>query len=293
MIIVLIICAILFFIMQTIALKKIRITTLRENILTTGIFTGMIAIGFGLWGIYQPMQMSSSTVILGVVFGVLFIATIAAYYYAMQTGPLSYTTFFYSTSMLIPSLAGILVWKEPLTGTIVLGILLLLGAFYFISVYGQGKGENINKRWMFLCFWSWLCNGSLSVVVKTQQTLLKGIESTEMMMVSFSAACIISFLVYFILLGFKKQPNIFKEDIKNMKASLPSLMAVALGSGAGNVIVTYLASRVPSAYLFPFVLGGMMIGVTLYSVFFLKEKLNKFGILGITLGLVAIIAINL
>ena len=77
MIIVLIICAILFFIMQTIALKKIRITTLRENILTTGIFTGMIAIGFGLWGIYQPMQMSSSTVILGVVFGVLFIATIA------------------------------------------------------------------------------------------------------------------------------------------------------------------------------------------------------------------------
>ncbi|NMA83423.1 MAG: EamA family transporter [Epulopiscium sp.] len=296
MTIFLIISAILFFVMQTLALKKIKVNTLRENILTTGIFTGMIAIAFGLWGLYQPMQISKETIYFGTIFGILFIATIATYYYAMQTGPLSYTTFFYSTSMLIPSLAGILVWKEELSGTIILGMVLFLAAFYFISVHGSEKGteeSNKNKKWMILCFSSWLLNGSLSVVVKTQQTILKGTESTEMMMASFAAACIVSLIAYLFLLFINKEQKAMKQEIRNMTSSTIPLLAVALGSGAGNVIVTYLSSRVPSAYLFPFTLGGMMVGVTLYSVIFLKEKINKFGIIGILLGIIAMVAINI
>ena len=289
----LILLAIVFFGMQTIALKKIKVTTLRENLLQTGTFSGITAVCFWLWGAFAGISISPITLFYGILFGVIFIATISSYYYAMQTGPLSYTAFFYSSSMIIPALAGVMIWKDEFRWTMGLGILFFLAAFYFISVPGaQDKGKG-NRKWLVLCFVTWLLNGSLSVLVKAQQMAMKGQEATSMTTVAFSCACVLCILCYFLLLARDRKLSSAGREIANMRSITLPLLALAVGNGGGNFTVTYLASRVSSAYLYPFVLGGMMVGVTAYSILGLKEKINRYGAIGIALGIAGLLAINL
>ena len=284
--------AILFFGMQTIALKKIHVTTLRENILETGVFSGIVAVGFWIFEIVTGARISGVTLGYGVLFGVVFIATITSYYYALQTGPLSYTAFFYSASMVIPSVAGILIWNDKFGWPTAVGILLFLAAFYLISVPGAQKSGAGNKKWMVLCFVTWLLNGSLSVIVKAQQMAMKGTEASSMTTTAFTCACVLAFAVYFAMLASRKELGSFRAEAAHMRGLAVPLLAVALGNGGGNFTLTYLSSRVSSAYLFPTVLGGMMVGVTLYSAFLLKEKINKFGAAGILLCICALFVIN-
>lgn len=282
-----------FLVIQTISLKHIKVANLRENILVNGVFSGIIGVCLVLYALFSPMTFSPSTVLLGALFGIVFLATVGCYYYAMQTGPLSYTTFFFSASMLIPALAGIFLFKEQPKISTIIGIVLFLIAFYFISVLSASKGGQINKKWIILCFTTFVFNGSLAVIAKLQQTILQGEEVISMMLISFCSAFVFAMIAYFILIQKSKDKIVIKTDIKTIKSSLLLLVGAAVGTGGGNIILTFLTSRLSGAYLFPLVQGGVMVMITLYSLLFLKEKMNKFGIIGICFGVMAIVVINL
>lgn len=287
----LILLAIFFFGIQPIAMKKIEVTSLRENILQTGLFSGVVAVGFWIWAAFARISISSVTFWYGILFGTVFIATIACYYYAMHTGPLSYTSFFYSASMIIPALAGVLIWNDTFRWTAGVGIALFLVAFYFISVPGTKERGKGNRKWLILCAATWFLNGSLSVIVKAQQMAMKGQEASSMTTVAFTCACVLSFVLYFILAASAGQKA--GAEIRHMGVYTLPLLALSLGNGGGNLTITYLSSRVSSAYLFPVVLGGMMVAVTAYSVLALKEKINKYGVIGMTIGIAALLILNI
>lgn len=289
----LILLAILFFGIQPVAMKKIRVTSLRVNILQTGAFSGVVAVGFWIWGAAAGIRIGAPTFWYGVLFGAVLIATIACYYYAMHTGPLSYTSFFYSASMVIPSLAGVLIWHDEFRWTAAAGIALFLAAFYFISVPGSRESGGGNRKWLLLCLATWLLNGGLSVIVKAQQMAMKGEEASSMTTVAFSSACVFSFAAYGILTALSGKTKEIRPDLLGLRSAALPLLALAVGNGGGNLTITYLSSRVSSAYLFPVVLGGMMVAVTVYSVLVLKEKINKYGVAGLLTGVAALLVLNI
>lgn len=129
----------------------------------------------------------------------MYVTTLVSYYYAMQTGPLSYSSFFYSASMLIPALAGLLIWKEPFTWQAGAGIALFLAAFYLVSVPGAAKGQKISGKWLLFCFMSWLFNGGCSLSVKAHQMAMEGREGNEMLLVGYCTAALLSFGLYAVL----------------------------------------------------------------------------------------------
>lgn len=290
--ILLILLAILMFAFQSTALKKVQVTCLRQNLLVTGISSGLIALALGVWALVSAQPFSGYTLVYGLVFGVLFILTLAVYQFAMQSGPLSYTAFFFSASMLIPSAAGLLFWDEPFTWTVGVGILLFLAAFYLITVFGGERGRKGSLRWLVLCALTWMFNGGLSVVMNLQQRALAAAEipaqSTQMMLVSFAAASVLALAAWGVL-----SRGHGREDGTLARKSFLPIALVGLGTGLGNVLVAYLTGVVPSSYLFPFVQGGTMVLVSLYSALALREKINSFGKLGILLGVTAIVVINL
>ena len=277
------------FSVQTLAMRYVKTTCLRHNLLITGSFTLLIALGFGASGRFTELSFTQDNLQFGLLFGLVFSATIICYYYAMHTGPLSYTSFFYSASMVIPSLVGILFWKEPTNWQLLVGIALFLGAFFFISVPGAPKGGKFSKKWVVFCFLSWLLNGCCSTLVSAHQRAAAGESSTGFMLAGYLSAAVVSFSVYG-LLCLRTSP---KGDGALLKTYAPPLLLVAAGNGLGNALVAFLASRVASAYLFPVVLGGMLLLVTLYSMLVFKEKINRWGKLGILVGLCAIVVMNL
>ena len=170
---ILIAVTVLFFVTQSAALKKIKIISLRQNLLSTAISSGMIAAALAVWAVAVRPAFSAETLLYGAIFGAVFVVTLAAYYFAMQSGPLSYTSFFFSASMLIPSVAGLLFWKEPFRWNVGIGIVLFLAAFYFITVLGGSKGGKVSRRWLVLCALTWACNGSLSILPRPEKRPLQ------------------------------------------------------------------------------------------------------------------------
>ncbi len=286
-----IIAAVLFQAVQSIALKKVNASGMRQSMLITGCMAGLIALGFWCSSLFTGIHFEGFTVGMGTLYGGMFVATMLCYYRAMQIGPLSYTTFFFSASMLIPSLTGILFWKEPFTWQMAVGICLFLTAFYLIGSSGGKSDQKISGKWIVLCFLSWLGNGCCSLVIKAQQMVMKGRQSEEVLIVAFSSAALIALLIYaWMRICSERSAG---GDALLLRSSLGWLILAAAGNGVGNGLVTYLSSRIPGAYLYPMVLGGMLMAVTLYSIFVLKEKISKQGAAGIVFGFAAIVVMNM
>ena len=299
MVYVLLVACIAFMAMQTFSLRYLKAENIRQNLLANGLFSALIAIAFVVFVAVKGMAVSVTTILFGSLFGFGFIATVSVYYYAMQSGPLSYTTFFFSASMIVPVIIGLFAWNESLKLTQGVGIAMFMAAFYCISVLGGEKGGKVNMRWIILCFATWLLNGLIGVVAKQQQITMQGTEYVQMMMMSFVSATVFALVaaVIFFVMDAKKEKKavgaLVKADMSLMWEGKISLLGAALGSGMANVIITYLASRLPSGYLYPITLGSVVVLVSLFSILVLKEKPSKPGLIGILIGLVAIVVTNL
>jgi drug/metabolite transporter (DMT)-like permease len=299
MVYALLVACIVFMAMQTFSLRYLKAENIRQNLLANGLFSALIAIAFVAFVAVKGMAVSATTILFGSLFGFGFIATVSVYYYAMQSGPLSYTTFFFSASMIVPVIIGLFAWNESLKLTQGVGIAMFMAAFYCISVLGGEKGGKVNMRWIILCFATWLLNGLIGVVAKQQQITMQGTEYVQMMMMSFVSATVFALVaaVIFFVMDAKKEKKavgaLVKADMSLMWEGKIPLLGAALGSGMANVIITYLASRLPSGYLYPITLGSVVVLVSLFSILVLKEKPSKPGLIGILIGLVAIVVTNL
>ena len=289
--IVLIAVSILLFGVQSAALKKLQVNSLRENLLTTGASAVIIAAATGIMLLIMQCGIAPVTFGFGIVVGVMFMVTLAVYYFAMQSGPLSYTGFFFSASMLIPAAVGLIFWNEPFTLPVQIGILLFLAAFLFITVFGGEKGKKGNRAWLPLCFLTWLCNGSLSVLITLHQRSLEKAGLSDTVALLFVAFTVMVLIAVVIFLTGKKEMR--ADNVAMLRRGLIPLTLVAIGTGGGNVVVSYLSGRIASSYLFPFVQGGTMVFVTLWAILVLREHTTQMGKIGIVIGIAAIVVINL
>lgn len=291
---ILIITAIFLYTLQTAALKNMSAKNLYSTLIVTSAFSATITAFLFLMNINRGITVSSQTIVWGIVFGTISITTLCCENMALQTGPMSYTVFFVSASMVIPTIGGILLWKEPLTVSIVTGIFLFLISFYMILIAGKKENEKGNIKWIIFCLITWLLNGCSSLVTKTHQTIMNGKESTELMMVGFAVAALLSFVAIISVKNYHHAKR--TQPIQTLHFSPKFfflLLLTAIGSGGGNILTTILAGKVAASLLFPFLLGGMTVASTFYSLIFEKASISIWGKLGLLVGIAAIAVINI
>lgn len=288
--------AALMFVIQTLCLKKLP--ELRSNQALFGLITtysALIAVGLLLWQIFVgSITISTGTWTIGSLYGVTFTLTMFFYTRAMNTGPLSYSSFYFSVSLMVPVVASMTLWREAAGPLKIIGLVLFLLSFYFIQIFGGRQEQYVQqqKRWMTYCLLAFLFNGLIPVLAKTHQSMLDGSEATELMIVGFSAAFICSFLCWIGTGGIRNRIRL-TPSTRVAWSTFILISGIGLSTGVGNALMVYLANRLPGAYLYPFVNGSMIVLLTLVSTFVFKEKLTKGGALGILVGILAIIAVNL
>jgi len=298
----LLILSITFFILQSVSMKFVKADTLPQKMLIHGVFTLIAGIGMFFFLILsnEPFSLSKNTVLFGISFGFLFAFTILFYNLAINSGPLSYTAFYFSSSMLLPTFFGLLFLKEELRGTLLIAILLFLMAFYFLNVTKDSNKEVVSpahgkqkKQWLFYCILTFIGNGCLAIVQKLHQQLQHGTEASGLMLLGFTFASLCYFIAYPIA---KSKTGEVKftttSSVKQLKTNLLPILFLAAGSLLGNLLLTSLAGKIPSSYLFPLVQGSIILGITIISTVFFKEKLSLRGKIGIFLGVLAIVFIN-
>lgn len=298
----LLLLSIAFFILQSVSMKFIKADTLTNKLLVNGCFTLVAGIGMGAYLLLQkPSSLHLETVLFGCLFGFLFAFTILFYNLAIHSGPLSYTAFYFSSSMLLPTVFGLVFFKETLRGTLVIALFLFLLAFYFLNVPSKKsqkdcmEGKSSKKRWLIYCFLTFLGNGSLSIIQKLHQYQLEGTEASPFMFFGFCFATLFYLMAYLLVKSVEQRTSDWQSTplVSLLKKNFLPILFLAAGSLLGNLLLTSLAGKIPGSYLFPLVQGSIILGITLISVLFFHEKLSVRGKLGIFLGVLAIVCINL
>lgn len=277
------------FVMQTLALRAVKAPKLGEKLLLNMTFAllGAVSMFAFLLISERAVSISTPTLLYGILFGILFAFTILFYNMALERGPLSYTAFYFSSSMIIPAGAGILIFGEPVGG-VPLAVVLFLAAFLLLNKKGKQE-KRTTGRWAFFCLLTFLCNGLLGVVQKLQQRASAGKEAAGLMAAGFLSAAVCYLLLWLVCGRACKMT----ERLGKITTNLPAVFLLTLGSVGGNLLLTWLTGKVNSSYLFPMVQGSIIVAATLVSAFVYKEKLGKTGWAGICTGVAAIVVLNL
>ncbi|MFQ7727375.1 MAG: hypothetical protein ACLRI7_13630 [Ruthenibacterium lactatiformans] len=197
---VFLLCTIILFVLQTLSMKLQHAEHLPQKLLVNCAFSllAAAAMGAGRLAVPDMFTVSPATLRHGIAFGVLFALTILFYNLAIASGPLSYTTFYFSASMLVPAFAGVLLFGEALTFTLAAAVALFLAAFWCLNV-APGGAQKPEPRWLALCALTFLCNGLCAVVQKSQQNATGGAEAAGLMLVGFCTAAACYALAYLAL----------------------------------------------------------------------------------------------
>lgn len=249
---------------------------------------GSLAAVAGLMLLGGIPEISSFTLWLGVMFGVVTAVQQIFMIKAYVQGPFSYTVVIVTLSSVIPALSGHFIWGEDISGVQIAGIVFMVVSFLcFIDFSGEEKKSNL--LWFLYAFIAFICTGIIGVTQKYQQSTVYRDQLDGFLVVAFVASAVYSFVNVF-LLSLKQS----KEANKALKGEFTPviilLMIIAGLCGAGNNKMNiYLSGVLDSAMFFPTVNGVGLILSTVSALVIFKEKIQPLKWVGIVVGLVSVV----
>ncbi len=267
-------------------LGKQKIKTDADNF-----FINMLTYGTGtllliIYAILSWKGMSAFTLILGVVFGLLTAFAGVFELKALANGPMSFTILITTSSMILPAFSGALIWNESLSILKVIGTVMMIASAYFSAVKGEGR---TSLKWLGYCMATFCCSGSIGITQKIQQNSAYADESIPFLAIAFIVATLVC-LIFSKVTANNVSANTNNEIISNTKKGV---MVPAAICGAFiaflNVVNLYLSGVLPSALLFPVQNGGTTVLSVLCAVVLFREKMNTRRMIGIGIGMIALI----
>lgn len=216
------------------------------------------------------------------------ICSACSYYFmslALYQGPMSYTVFVSCCAMLIPTVSGSVIWQEPVGIFSIIGIGILLIAFY-IGTANQSGGK-ISKRWLIYCLMMFLSSGMIGVLQKIQQNSFFHKESDSFLIINFLSAAV--FLTIPVIIRLVRRRPV---AAKMLTATVRYAGLCGFGYAAIHYMNLYLSGALPSAFFFPVYNGAVILLTTVSGAVLFKEKLNRMQYVSIAVGVLGICLIN-
>lgn len=228
--------------------------------------------------------LSGLTLALGLLYAVFTVLAQLSYMRALAGGRVSSVSFFYSCGFLIPTAAGLIVWREGVSLIGAVGIMLLLPAFRLCGAKdGDEKKTADNKggTWVLWALAAMVSSGVVGLIQKVHRTSGSAGEVGGFLAVSMGASFILS-LLPFVFPG--KSPRSFGIGKKDAAAAVGCGVCV----GASNMINLILTGLIPAVIFFPVFNGGVVILSSAAARLLCGEKMTRKGLCGMLIGLCGI-----
>ncbi len=204
-------------------------------------------------------------------------------FFAIKTGSLSLTSLASSYSLIIPCIYGLIFLKETSSVFIYVGLVFLFLSFTLINV--KKCDNKITALWVIYASMVFLGNGFCSTIQKMQQVAFNGAYKNEFMALSLLLISVV--LLFFVLF---REKNIF---IASVKEDFAWMVGCGLANGAVNLFVMILSGKMATSIMFPLISAGGIIATWIVSRLFYREKLTTYQNIGLVLGIVAVIFLNI
>ena len=234
-------------------------------------------------------SISTFTLILGVVFGLITALQYVFNLKALEIGPLSYTQVIVSFSTIIPTLSGTLFFDEKIELIQVVGIILILVSL-LLSVDKSKNKKKSSFTWLFCCMIAFTCTGLIGVMQKIHQKSQFASELNSFLVIAFIVSFIFSSIVSFVVC--KRENSFSLYNNKDKKGKLYVVLCMlfcGIFVAVNNKLNLYLSGVIDSAIFFPVVNGGGLVLATLASLILFKEKLSVKRWFGVVLGIVSVV----
>lgn len=271
--------------LQSVAKKQYNLKTNRRG---AYLFNGVTTLSAAVFFFFTDADgfscdMGILPFVLG--FAVSYGSAVLFSFLAIGEGPLSLTSLLTSYSLIIPTFYGLIFLQEKASLFLILGLAFLLCSLFLVNKKTE-TGVKITGKWVLFAFLAFLGNGLCSTVQTAQQNRFDGRYKSEFMIL---ALLILS--AFFLTLSLFTERREGKECLKKG----PHLMILnGLANALVNLFVMLLVSRgMPASIMFPVISGGGIILASLVSVFFYRETLSKTQTVGLALGTVSVILMNL
>lgn len=222
--------------------------------------------------------------IYSALFALAYLICTVTLHLAILWGPFGITSLISSFSIVIPAVFAIIFLKEKITSLIIVGLVMLIISLFLSNSNGL-SAEKVSVKWVIVMIFAFFSNGMCSVVQNLQLIKYEHKYKNEFMFFALLAV-----VIAFVFLTFIKDKVYIKESIK--KGVLPAA-ACGICNGATNLLVMLSLAVMPSSVFFPVLSAGGVICSFVFSLFLYKETLSKKQTLGVIIGIVAIILLNI
>ncbi len=215
-------------------------------------------------------------------------------FWAILTGPLSLTSLATSYSLLIPTFWGIIFDGDKTSVWLYVGLVLLAASLIFINLKDKPKdadtstsdGEvKITLKWAIFVLIALVTNGACSTIQPAQTRIFGGKYDSVFMIIALA----IVFLVLFAFVLVKER----REIIPSVKGGGLIMILCGATNGLVNLLVMLASPLVDNSVFFPLISAGGIVLTWIISVFLYKEKLSLKQNIGLVLGIISIVFLNL
>ena len=240
--------------------------------------------------IYSIPNASLPTWAFAVASAVFTVAFQLFYTKALSTGSVSLTVMMVNLSIVIPTLVSVAFYDEKLTVFRAIGILFTLGSIVCMTGKNSENKEPTNRKWLLFSVIAALSNSIANVALKIFNSSVYAPEREAFISASYLLAFVLTAVVCVVLFFLNKSAKTAKKKI----SWTPILFIVLIGVilAAFQWTNNYALSVIDGSIVFPVYSGGTVVLSTLAGVVFFKDKLTKKQLIGMCLGLVAVVFMN-
>ncbi len=250
------------------------------NLFKTNIVTALIAIMvFGFKGVNLEIFKNPIAFTLAVFYGIFTMISQMLFIKAVEYSSTAVCSLIYSMGFVLPTLFSIIALGEPFGAFKLIGFILILISFLLV---GNLKGGNTNK--LYFAFLAMLSSGIIGIIQKLIARVPQKFETSEYLTLAFGVMLAGSVIGIF---SVKERTKGYKPDFFATAGIMGICVAFA------NSINTSLAGKMAGIVFFTCVNGGTIIFSSIASRILFKEKLSKIQLIGILLGVLAIVMIVL
>lgn len=230
-------------------------------------------------GFYAPIEMLPLALINACLFGAGFYFTFISY----RIGPFGLTRLLSGFSLLFSIFYGIFSLGEKPNVLTYIGIVAIFASMVLINYKKKGDDDEkgVSLKWFICIMTSVIANGFIAILTRMQQIRFNDACSNEFQFISIGGSFLI-LAVLGIILDRDKLPYILKHG------SLYGLIG-GVFNGAKNFLTLVIYTLLPLSVLSPMKTGLNMIATFAMALLYYKERYTKRQMIGVGLGVAAII----
>lgn len=220
----------------------------------------------------------------------LFLGTFCSVY-GMKTGTVSAVSMFGTAGLLIPLLAGVFLFSQPINIYQWLGVVVFFISAFLLVKSSKETYSGFNIKTVLLLIGTLISNGGTMLMQQMYTNYVPNGDISIFSFISFASVSILGTPLYFIFLKTDNKEH-DKNDYKFSKPLIVCAVSLAFALFIINQFATACTAFVPAVILFTVINGGGTVISTVVAAVMYKEKLTPKIVIGVILGIVSLVAIK-